>query len=92
MDTLNNIVDSLISAPNVILAPQLDANFICAGKRLTKLTIPIGEDKMQLLRDTKKMYIKMRFNTVGQSSYVKIYSFYEMDMKLVGDFNYTVGK
>lgn len=92
MDTLNTIVDSLISAPNIILAPQLDANRICAGKRLTKLTIPINEDKMQLLRDTKKMYIKMKYNTAGQPNYVKIYSFYEMNVKLVGDFNYTVGK
>jgi len=35
----------------------------------------------------------MKFNTAGQSkNYVKIYSFYEMNIKLVGDFNYTVGK
>ncbi|MEK6615358.1 MAG: hypothetical protein AABZ32_04490 [Bacteroidota bacterium] len=86
------IVDSLISAPNAILAPQLDANFICAGKRLTKLAIPLDEDKLQLLKNIKKMYIKMKYNTAGQPNYVKIYSFYEMNVKLVGDFNYTVGK
>ena len=91
MDTLNNIVDSLISSLNTINAPALDGNFICVGKRLTKLTIPLDKNKMQLLRDTKKMYIKMKFNTTGQS-YVKIYSFYEMNVQLVGDFNYTVGK
>lgn len=91
MDTLHTIVDSLISAPNIILAPQLDANRICAGKRLTKLSIPVSADKMNLLRSTKIMYLKMKFNTAGQPNYVKIYSFYEMNVKLVGDFNYTVG-
>ncbi|MBI4930001.1 MAG: hypothetical protein HY841_04500 [Bacteroidetes bacterium] len=86
------IVDSLINTPNMILAPQLDANYICAGQRLTKLAVSISEDKMNLLRSTKKMYLKIKFNTAGQPNYVKIYDFYQMNVKLVGDFNYTVGK
>ncbi|MBI3502823.1 MAG: hypothetical protein HY063_13610 [Bacteroidetes bacterium] len=86
------IVDSLISAPNVILAPSLDANYICIGKKKTKLTIPVDENKMALLQSTKKMYLKIKFNTSGQPNYVKIYSFYAMNVKLVGDFNYTFGK
>lgn len=92
MDDNYAIVDSLISTPNSLGAPPLDANFICAGKHLTKLTIPIDENKMDLLRSTKKMYIKIKFNTTAQPKHVKIYSFYKMDVKLVGDFNYTVGK
>ena len=47
---------------------------------------------MDLLRATDKLYLKMNFNTAGQPSYVKLYSFYEMNVKLVGDFNYTIGK
>ncbi len=85
MDTNFIILDSLISDPNTILAPQLDANLICAGKKLSILSIPVSADKMTLLRATKKMYLKIKFNTANQPSYVKIYSFYEMNVKLVGD-------
>ena len=92
MDENYSIVDSLISIPNSILSPTLDANFICVGKQNSKLQIPVDAAKMDLLRATKKMYMKIKFNTAGKPSYVKIYSFYEMHIKLVGDFNYTVGK
>jgi hypothetical protein len=92
---LNNnsaITDSLISIPNIILAPALDANFIAAGKYSSRLSIPLVQNKMQSLRDAKKIYLKIKFNTAGQPNYVKIYSFYQMDVQLVGDFNYTVKK
>jgi hypothetical protein len=92
MDAKFNIIDSLISAPNLILAPPLDANFICVGKKTTKLTFSVNEQKMARLRAAGKVYITMKFNTAGQPKYVKIYSFYEMNIKLVGDFNYTIGK
>ena len=86
------ITDSLISIPNTILAPSLDGNFICKGQQATKLAIPANQDKMNELRAAKKMYLKLKFNTAGQPNYVKIYSFYKMDVKIVGDFNYTVNK
>ena len=92
MDASFNILDSLISAPNSILAPPLDINNICVGKKLTKLVFPINEKKMSLLRSASKIFMTMKFNTAGQPKYVKIYSYYEMNIKLVGDFNYTIGK
>jgi hypothetical protein len=92
MDDNLAIIDSLIDSPNVIQAPALDAYFICAGKKQTILSIPVSAGKMNLLRETKKMYLKMKCNTAGQPSYVKLYSFYEMNVKLVANFNYTVGK
>ncbi|MFI5164879.1 MAG: hypothetical protein ACHQHP_06505, partial [Bacteroidia bacterium] len=82
----------LISAPNLILAPNLDANFICEGRATTRLSFPVDAAKLSLLRATKKMYIKIKFNTSNQPNYVKIYSTYIMNVKVVGDFNYTVGK
>ncbi|TAL60266.1 MAG: hypothetical protein EPN85_07585 [Bacteroidetes bacterium] len=92
MDVDLNLVDSLLSAPNSILAPPLDANNICAGKKLSILSFPMDAQKLALLRETRKMYIKLKFNTAGQPNYVKLYSFYEMNVKLVGDFNYTFGR
>ena len=86
------IIDSLISIPNIIFAPFLDDSFICIGKRLTKLTFAMTTEKLALLRGTHKIYVKMKFITAHQPDYVKIYSNYEMNIKLVGDFNYTIGK
>lgn len=86
------IVDSLVSTPHLILAPPLDANFICVGKKLTRLIIFLDEKKLKLLKNTKKIFIKMKYNTTGQPNHVKIYSFYEMSVKVVGDVNYTIGK
>ena len=92
MDNNFTVTDSLISMPNTILAPLLDANYVCEGKKFTKLTIPADADKMEKLHQTHKIYLKIKFNTAGQPNYVKIYSFYEINVKLAGDFNYTVGK
>ena len=92
MDAGSNILDSLISVPNTLLAPQLDANLIAAGKKYTRLVIALDENKLSQLRSALKMYIKVKFNTALQPNYIKIYSFYEMNLQLTADFNYTVGK
>jgi hypothetical protein len=92
MDKNFSITDSLVSAPNVILYPALDGNNICIGTQVTKITIPADEKKMSELRAAKNLYLKIKFNTANQPSYVKIYSFYSMNVKLVGDFNFTVNK
>lgn len=92
MNENSSITDSLIRIPNVIAAPLLDAYFICIGKTETKLTVPVDAEKLSKLRAAKKMYVKIKFNTTHQPDYVKIYSYYQIDVKVVGDFNYTVGK
>ncbi len=86
------ITDSLISSPNVITPPPLDINSICIGQSATKLTIPLDAGKLSELRAAKKMYVKIKFNTANQPNYIKIYSFYQLNLRVVGDFNYTVGK
>ncbi len=85
------ILDSLVISPAIIAAPALDGNFVCTGQKLTRLDIPVDAKKMETLRSAKNMYIKIKFNTAGKPNHVKIYSFYKIDVKLVGDFNYTVG-
>ncbi len=92
MDENFSIIDSLIDAPNIILAPDLDVNNVCIGKRLSVLSVPMNTDKMHQLRSAQKMYITLKFNTAGKPNYVKLYSTYEMNVKVVGEFNYTVGK
>lgn len=92
LDAGLNIVDSLVSAPNAVLAPLLDGNNVCQGKKMSVLVFDMDEDKLSLLNASDKIYIRVKFNTAEAPEYVKLYSFYEMDVKLVGDFNYTFGK
>lgn len=90
LDGNNAITDSLITSNNTILQAPLNSQLKVTSKRLTKIAIPLDVSKTTLLYKTKKVLFKVRFNTASQPNYVKIYSDYSIDIKLVGDFNYTV--
>jgi hypothetical protein len=82
--------DSIVETPTTIVQAPVNAQLKVTGKRLTKLTIPVSHTKMLLLYDTKKVMLKIKFNTSSQPQYIKIYSDYTMDVKVTGDFNYTL--
>jgi hypothetical protein len=91
--TLNEsggIKDSIIETPTTIVQAPVDAQLKVTGKRLTKLIIPVSHTKISLLYDNKKVMLRIKFNTSTQPKYIKIYSGYAMDIKLTGDFNYTL--
>ncbi len=90
IDENNAIKDSIVQGPATIIQAPVDIQLKVTGKRLTKLTIPVNHDKMTLLYNTKKVMLKIKFNTSSQPKYIKIYSDYTMDVKLTGDFNYTL--
>ena len=95
MDENNSIIDSLIIPDAAIEAAPIDNQFKVIGKKLSKLTIPVSEVKMSKLYETKKMLIRLEFTTTQlpptPPNYIKIYSDYVIDLKLVGDFNYGIG-
>ncbi|MBA3706598.1 MAG: hypothetical protein H0W84_12080 [Bacteroidetes bacterium] len=86
----NTVADSLLGYVNTIDEALVNSNLRVIGKKLTKIVVPISKEKMKLIYDTKKMVLKVKFNTVSQPQYIKIYSDYSIDVKLVGDFNYTM--
>ncbi len=86
----NVITDSLFGYANTIDEAPINSSLRATGKKLTKIAIPISEQKMNLLYTAKKVILKAKFNTSAQPQYIKIYSDYKLDVKLVGDFNYTV--
>lgn len=86
----NAVTDSVFGYANTIVEAPINSALRVIGKKLTKITIPISESKMNLLYDTKKVVLKIKFNTSAQPQYIKIYSEYSIDVKLVGDFNYTI--
>ena len=90
LNNANLAVDSLFANANTIDEAPINSNLRAVGKKLTKLIIPISASKMNLLYNTKKLKLKVKFNTSAQPNYIKIYSDYSIDVKLVGDINYTV--
>jgi hypothetical protein len=86
----NTVRDSIFGYANTIVEAPINSSLRVIGKKLTKITVPISADKMNILYDTKKVVMKVKFNTSAQPQYIKIYSEYSIDIKLVGDFNYTI--
>jgi hypothetical protein len=86
----NAVTDSLFGYANTIDEAPINSSLRVIGKKLTKIVIPIDENRMNLLYATKRIVLKAKFNTSAQPQYIKIYSDYGLDVKLVGDFNYTV--
>ena len=90
LNSSNVAVDSIFGYANTIVEAPINASFRAIGQKLTKIAVPISETKINSLFNTKKVLLKVKFNTSAQPSYIKIYSDYVIDVKLVGDFNYTV--
>ncbi len=91
LDDNNNKVDSLFSAINTVDEGVVNPTSLkVTAPRLTKLSIPVSERKMQVLLGCKKLLIKARFDTSENPKYVKIYSHYSIDFSLTGDFIYKV--
>lgn len=86
----NQVTDSLYMYANTIDQAPLNASLRAIGKKTTKLVSALSETKMNLLYNTKRVKLKVKFNTASQSQYVGIYSNYSIDLKLVGDINYTL--
>lgn len=87
----NNVVtDSIFSYINTIDEAPVNSAYRAVGKKLTKLVVPLNTQKVDKLYATKRAVIKIKFNTTAQPNYIKIYSDYKIDLKVVGDFNYTM--
>jgi len=86
-----NLIDSLLTpGTNIVDAAPVDANYKVTNKKLTKLIMWINTNKMSRIMDATKGYISFSLLTKPENQFLKIYSGYTLDVKLVGDFNYTV--
>jgi len=92
LDANKQVIDVLFNAPNTIQAPALDVNFKVIAPQQTKLTIPLNPDKITKLQKAKYIYYKSTFNTVSQPNRIKFYNYYNLDLLLTADVNYSVGK
>jgi len=87
------LYDSLHTIPINIHAGTINptthkVNIPCSDKN----TIPLSNLKLQHLFNAKYLVFKANFNTKPNSSHVKIYDYYTVIFKLIGDFNYHIQK
>ncbi|MEO6883943.1 MAG: hypothetical protein ABI199_07950 [Bacteroidia bacterium] len=85
----NQITDSLC-ANNFINPAPVNALYKVIAPLITQASIPLTSAKLTELQNTKKIFIKSVFNTSNKPTYIKLYSNYSLDLKLTGNFNYTI--
>lgn len=90
MDENFQVSDSLAADNSVIEAAELTPDFYAAGKKFSKVYLPIDQDKIEKLKLAKNLMIKLSFSTPTPPGHVKIYSEYKVDIKLVADINYLI--
>lgn len=89
LDEFNQPVDTLLN-PTLIQAAPVDANFKAVGQQQTIISFPVSIQKANNLVYTKKVAVKAVFDTKPQGQYLKMYSYYKLDLKLTSDFKFRM--
>jgi hypothetical protein len=89
LDNNGVVIDSVVSSGTILAAP-VDATNKVTGKRFSKITFHVDNNRMQTILRSRKIVFKVKFSTEPGSTFLKIYSDYSIDFKLTGDFNYTI--
>lgn len=92
MDENFIISDSIVESGAVVEAADLDGNYYATGKKFSKILIPVDQQKIEALKAAKNLMVKIVFSTASQPDFVKIYSEYSVDIKVVADINYHLGE
>lgn len=92
VDANGTITDSVKSASGAILpAPVNGANRV-KEKRSSQIKFEADEQRMNNLYNAKKVIFKIEFTTNPSATFLKIYSDYSIDFKMIGDMNYGLKK
>ena len=91
LDVSDNITDSILFTPAINAAMVgLDGKTIISEQSIVKADLNAA--KTQKLLQSNRLIMSAAFTTQPNSQYVKIYDFYQLDLKLIGDFNYRVNQ
>ena len=87
------IIDSLWNNQTIIKG-NIGAEGKVLSSNQSQIKFNINKAKMDVIKTATKMYIIAGFHTFDildpSAVHHKIYSYYNFNMKLVGDFNYTL--
>ncbi len=92
LNPYGEITDSMKSLPNAIMAAPVNAAHRVIEKRSSEVIFEADETKMYNLYNSDRVIFKIEFTTEPTSSFMKIYSDYSIDFKMVGDMDYAIHK
>jgi hypothetical protein len=78
-----NGIENIPSAP-------LNASLKAVGKASKQLQLTLSEQDMEAFYNSKSIVLQVSFSTPQQPQFIKIYDYYSIDLKMVGDFNFRV--
>ncbi len=93
LDDNDMIIDSLWNDQTIIRG-NIDGNGKVISTNQSQIKFNITKGRMDLIKTAKKIYIIAGFHTFDMSDpsaiHYKLYSYYNFNVKLVGDFNYML--
>ena len=90
LNASGTIIDSVKSSPGAILAAPVDVSNRVKAKQSSHISFDADASRMNNLYNTYNVIFKIEFTTEPNSSFLKIYSDYNIDFKIVGNMNYGV--
>ncbi|MBN8704099.1 MAG: hypothetical protein J0M08_13605 [Bacteroidetes bacterium] len=90
LDEMGTTIDSLYAANSIIQPGIMNSANKVVAKKFTKIDFPLTATKLDNMSKAKRMIISTVLNTASQPQYVKVYSDYSIDVKMVADFDYRV--
>jgi hypothetical protein len=88
LDAAGSTLDTLVSSGSILAAPV--SGGIVTSKAYSKVPFHVSEATLSHILHSKKVVFKVKFSTQPPATFTKIYSDYEIDFKLVGQFDYHV--
>jgi len=90
ISSAGTVLDSIVS-PNSIKAAPIVGGPRVTGSAYSKIPFHLDQSKLNNMAHAYKIVFRVKFSTVSlPGNYVKIYSDYSIDFKLVGGFDYLV--
>jgi hypothetical protein len=89
LNASNQAIDSLF-IPDIIDAASMDGNFRAIGKKRTVIPIPMSAERRTKMLGASRIALRTRFSTGSYPQILQVYDDYTLDLKLVGDFLYTI--
>lgn len=92
LDAYGTVTDSVKSLQDAIMAAPVDGSSRVIEKRSSEVSFEASEQMMDNLYRSSFVIFKIEFTTLPSSAFVKIYSDYSIDFKMVGGMDYSVHK
>jgi hypothetical protein len=90
LDKTGKIIDVLTS-PTAIQEASLDPiTGRVRAKQKSRLTFALDETRIHNFQNTENMIFKVKFDTKPEGKFVKLFTDYAIDFKVVGDVTYKI--